>query len=167
MPTPNELGGSGPFDGARSVDVPKPVLSVKPVVKPIENNDHYSLFIGTFFVALITLAGVAFLVGDMIPNGVGVVSDFNVMTPDPIIEFVDVEVLVFGCPQDYNLIISTSCTEFGGLVSPLTQESLEEIQANDGVCEEQETGIVCRSCLRVEQVGWVCIDTQYLVENTG
>ncbi len=80
---------------------------------------------------------------------------------EPIIEFVDrnvfVEVPIFSCPTDFNAIIQTTCVEFGGLVSPITQEALEEIRNNGGVCEVQETEIVCQPCLRIEQIGWSCI----------
>ncbi len=85
---------------------------------------------------------------------------------ETVIEFVDrnvlVEVPVYGCPEDFNAVIQTSCVQFGGLVSPVTQESLDEIRLNGGVCEQQESGIVCQPCLRVEQIGWTCIDNQYL-----
>lgn len=131
-------------------------------MKLVSDNNNNSLILLTFFIALVSLFGVAFLVSDTIPNSGSVVGDSNSMIPSPVIEFVDVEIPVFGCPPDFNIVIQTTCVEFGGLVSPVTQESLEEIQNNGGLCEEQETGIVCRPCLRVEQVGWICINNQYL-----
>lgn len=81
---------------------------------------------------------------------------------ESVVEFVDVEVPVYGCPLDFNVVIQTTCVEFGGLVSPVTQESLEEIQNNGGVCEQQEDSVVCQPCLGVENIGWTCIDSKYL-----
>lgn len=127
-----------------------------------ENNLSNPYISAIVFITLATLVGVAFLVSDMVSGPVMVQRDLNVVTPDPVVEFVNVEVPVYGCPTDYNAIVQTTCVEYGGLVSPINQESLEQIQTNGGICEEQETGIVCQPCLGIEQIGWTCIDNQYL-----
>lgn len=87
---------------------------------------------------------------------------------DVMVEFVDrnvlveIQVPVFGCPTDHNRFVSSSCVQFGKSIQPLSDESVNEILNGLGVCNEDRT--VCEPCLRIEQVGWTCIDNQYLSE---
>lgn len=82
-PSVDELHGSEPV--VPVVDVkPVPVEDPDPIesiVKETSDVPYNTLLLGTFFIALISLFGVAFLVSNMIPSGS--VLDAKVLTPTP------------------------------------------------------------------------------------